>query len=87
MKIAFFDYAAFNTFYEWTLNDKKIAKKIADLLDDIQRHPATGIGKPEALRGNLAGHFSRRITDEHRLVYKIDGEAIIITSCKGHYQQ
>ncbi|WP_059369856.1 Txe/YoeB family addiction module toxin [Treponema endosymbiont of Eucomonympha sp.] len=86
MNIAFAGEKAFETFYEWTLTDKRIAKKIAELIRDIQRDPTgAGTGKPELLRGNLSGHYSRRITDEHRLVYKIDGDTIIITSCKGHY--
>ncbi|GHU76447.1 toxin YoeB [Spirochaetia bacterium] len=86
MKLAFAGEKTFETFYEWTLIDKKIAKKIAELIRDIQRNPTEGIGKPEILHGNLSGHYSRRITDEHRLVYKIEGDTIIITSCKGHYE-
>ncbi|MDR1287542.1 MAG: Txe/YoeB family addiction module toxin [Treponema sp.] len=85
MTIAFADIAAFNSFYEWTVEDKKTAKKIAELVRDIERDPEHGIGKPEPLKGNLAGHFSRRITDEHRLVYKVENNVIVITSCKGHY--
>jgi toxin YoeB len=85
MKIAFYDIDAFNTFYEWTKENKKTAKKITELIRDIERDPEHGIGKPEPLKGSLAGHFSRRITDEHRLIYKVSGDTIIITSCKGHY--
>jgi toxin YoeB len=86
MKITFAGEKTFETFYEWTLTDKKIAKKITELIRDIQRDPTgEGTGKPKLLHGNLSGHYSRRITDEHRLVYKIDGDTIIITSCKGHY--
>jgi toxin YoeB len=87
MKIAFFDIATFNNFYSWTTEDKRIAKKIAELIKDIERHPSEGIGKPEALRGNLSGHYSRRITDEHRLIYKVEGDTVVITSCKGHYDE
>ncbi|MDR0867441.1 MAG: Txe/YoeB family addiction module toxin [Planctomycetota bacterium] len=85
MNISFSDYAAFASFYEWTLTDKKIAKKIMELIQDIERHPTTGIGKPEALKYEFSGAYSRRITGEHRLVYKIDGDALIIVSCRGHY--
>jgi toxin YoeB len=87
MKIAFFDIAAFNSFYSWTTEDKRKEKKIAELIKDNDRHPSEGIGKPEALRGNLSGHYSRRITDEHRLIYKVEGDIIVITSCKGHYDK
>jgi toxin YoeB len=86
VKVAFFDEAVFQTFYEWTIIDKKTAKKIAELIKDIERDPVNGIGKPEALKGNLAGHYSRRITEEHRLVYKIENDFIVITSCRGHYE-
>jgi toxin YoeB len=85
MKIAFYDIAAFNSFFEWTKEDKKIARKIAELIKDIERNPTEGIGKPEPLKGNLQDHYSRRITEEHRLIYKIENDTIIITSCKGHY--
>jgi toxin YoeB len=85
MKIAFYDLAAFNSFYEWTKEDKKVAKKIADLIRDIERDPEHGIGHPEPLKGNLVDHFSRHINDEHRLIYKVEGDTITITSCKGHY--
>jgi len=86
MKIAFYDIAAFNTYAEWTREDRKIAKKIADLIRDIERHPAEGLGKPEMLKGSLQGHYSRRITETHRLIYKVENDTIVITSCKGHYE-
>jgi toxin YoeB len=76
---------AFNTFFEWTLADKKIARKIAELIRDIQRNPYDGIGKPEALKHEFSGYYSRRITEKHRLVYKVIDDTIIINSCKGHY--
>jgi toxin YoeB len=85
MKIVFYDIAAFNSFFEWTKEDKRTARKITELIKDIERHPTEGIGKPEPLKGNLQGHYSRRITKEHRLIYKIENDAIVITSCKGHY--
>ena len=86
MKVSFIDGTTFESFYQWTLIDKKIAKKIAELIRDIQRNPTGGIGKPEPLKENLAGYYSRRINKEHRLVYKIEGDTIIIVSCKDHYE-
>ncbi|HMS29847.1 MAG TPA: Txe/YoeB family addiction module toxin [Saprospiraceae bacterium] len=67
-----------------TLN-KAIIKKIAQLIDDIQIHPYSGLGKPEPLKHNLSGAWSRRITKEHRLVYELDNDNILILSAKGHY--
>ena len=64
----------------------KIINKIKLLLADIAQHPYTGIGKPEALKGNLSGFWSRRIDDANRLIYRINGEFIDILSCKGHYE-
>ena len=59
--------------------------KILELINDIQKHPFEGIGKPEPMKNEYAGFWSRRINDEHRLVYKITDEKIEISSCKGHY--
>ena len=69
-----------------TGNDK-IMKRITQLLKDIELHPFTGLGKPEPLKGNLQGKWSRRITDEHRMVYSISNERIYVYvfSLKGHY--
>ena len=66
-------------------NDNKLLKKIFELLNDIQNDPFKGIGKPEALKGDLKGYWSRRINDEHRLVYTITNEHIIVISCRSHY--
>jgi toxin YoeB len=65
----------------------KIMKRITDLLNDIEKHPFTGIGKPEPLKGNLQGKWSRRINNEHRMVYSISNGSIYIYvfSLKGHY--
>lgn len=87
MKRVSFDSAAFGEFNEWAASDRKIHKKILELINSILRDPFAGIGKPEALKHQLRGYWSRRITDEHRLVYKITEEEIIIASCKGHYQE
>jgi toxin YoeB len=62
-----------------------ILKKINQLIRDIQRNPFDGIGKPEALKNNLSGFWSRRITDEHRIVYCIHDDSLIIAQCRGHY--
>ena len=69
----------------WQSTDKKVLKKINSLLKDIKREPFEGIGKPEPLKYELAGCWSRRITDEHRLVYIVDDTEISIVSCKYHY--
>ncbi len=69
----------------WQKIDKKMTKKINELLRDIKRNPFDGIGKPEPLRHELQGCWSRRINDEHRLVYKLYDDAIAIVSCRYHY--
>ncbi len=65
--------------------NKQIQKKIEELMIDMQEHPFTGIGQPEALKYNLSGFWSRRINQEHRIVYQVIDEIIEITSLKGHY--
>jgi toxin YoeB len=90
MKIIFNDdNSAFEDFTAWALVDKNIYKKIISLIKDIKRNPTDGIGKPEPLKYDLSGCWSRRITDEHRLVYQIaeNKEAVIIISCKYHYEK
>ncbi len=74
-------------YQHWVKNDKKIAKRINLLLMDIKRNPndENGLGKPERLKENLQGYFSRRITSEHRLVYKIIDELIVVAQCRYHY--
>ena len=71
----------------WVQNDRKILKRINILLADIKRNPedANGLGKPERLKGSYRGYFSRRITSEHRLVYKIIGDLIVVAQCQYHY--
>ena len=86
MKQLTFDSEAFDDFCNWAIYDKQVFKKILELLKSINRTPFQGIGKPELLKFNKAGYWSRRITSEHRLVYKIDNQNnIFIASCKGHY--
>ncbi|NJO15534.1 MAG: Txe/YoeB family addiction module toxin [Thioploca sp.] len=84
-KIAF-ETHAFQDFTEWATSDKKRYRRIIHLITDILRHPYSGIGKPEPLKYELNGYWSRRIDDEHRLVYKVEEENIIIISCKYHYE-
>lgn len=87
MKKVAFEPGAFEQLGEWATEDKKVFKKILALIKDIQREPFTGIGKPEPLKYELQGYWSRRITDEHRLVYKLEEDLLIILSCKYHYDQ
>jgi len=69
----------------WELHDVKMIRKIHRLLDDIDRNGHEGIGKPEPLRHNLHGWWSRRITEAHRLVYRFDDDFIHILHCRNHY--
>ena len=71
MKNIVFDPKAFKQFNEWAIEDKKLYKKIVDLIGEILRHIFSGFGKPKRLKHQLKGYWSRRINDEHRLVYKI----------------
>lgn len=70
----------------WQQQDKKILQRINDLIKDAMRSPFKGIGKPEPLKGDLAGCWSRRITDEHRLVYAVRDNRLHIIQCRFHYQ-
>jgi len=85
MKRVVFEVEAFEDFNNWAIFDIKTFKKISGLIKDIKRDPFTGIGKPELLKHELSGYWSRRITDEHRLVYKISDNDIVVYSCRGHY--
>ena len=80
-----FESSAFADFNDWARLDKKIQRKIIELIKHIDRHPFQGLGKPEALKHDLSSYWSRRINQEHRLVYKVTNEEIIILSCKYHY--
>jgi len=80
-----FEASAFNDFNEWSSKDKKIYQKIVKLIKEIDRAPFTGIGKPEPLKYQLSGYWSRRINDEHRLVYQVTDSEILIIACKYHY--
>ncbi|WP_417499245.1 Txe/YoeB family addiction module toxin [Methylophaga sp.] len=76
---------AWNSYLYWQTQDKKTLKRINKLIADVQRSPFEGIGKPEALKENLSGFWSRRIDDTNRLVYAVDDSAITIISCRYHY--
>lgn len=80
-----FEREAFAQFIQWASEDKKIHAKIVELITDVLRDPFSGLGKPEPLKHNLKGYWSRRITNEHRLVYKVTDDQILIVSCKLHY--
>ena len=69
----------------WIENDRKLALRIIRIIEEIQRNPFKGIGKPEPLKGDFKGFWSRRIDDEHRLIYKVEEGILIIHSCRFHY--
>jgi toxin YoeB len=78
---------AWDDYLYWNETDKKQIKKINELIKEIDRTPYEGIGKPEALKLNLSGYWSRRIDQEHRIVYKIDEGQIIFISLRFHYKK
>ena len=78
---------AWEDYISWQTEDKKTLKKINALIKHIQRTPYEGIGKPEPLKFDLAGLWSRRIDLEHRLVYRIDGSDLLIIACRYHYDK
>lgn len=80
------DEQAWEDFLYWVENDKKILRKIKELIKDIDRNIYKGIGKPEPLRGNLSGYWSRRIDDKNRIVYKVENNVIYFLQCGSHYR-
>ncbi|AMJ73177.1 MULTISPECIES: Txe/YoeB family addiction module toxin [Pseudomonadati] len=76
---------AWNSYVYWQTQDKKTLKRINKLISDVKRSPFDGIGKPEPLKENLSGFWSRRIDDTNRLVYAVDDTSITIISCRYHY--
>jgi len=84
MKIVFAD-RGWEDFTHWVENDRKIAIRIVRLIKDIEREPFEGLGKPEPLRHDLTGFWSRRITDEHRLIYTVDKGRVLIAQARYHY--
>ena len=73
-------------YLHWQKTDKALLKRINMLIKEIQREPFQGIGKPEPLRHGLSGYWSRRINDEHRLVYKVADDAVLIAQLRYHYE-
>ena len=84
MKLVFSE-NAWDDYQHWLRTDKKLLKRLNSLIRDIQRSPYEGIGKPEPLKHALSGYWSRRITDEHRIVYKVNDDAIFIAQARYHY--
>ena len=76
---------AWQDYFYWSRMDDRVREKINTLIEDIQRHPFKGLGKPEPLKRNLRGFWSRRITREHRLVYRIEAGVLQIAQCRFHY--
>ncbi|MEY2828369.1 MAG: hypothetical protein RIQ33_227 [Bacteroidota bacterium] len=86
MKKIQFTIHAFEEYNQWLMEDKKVHQRLVDLIKEISRTPFTGKGKPEPLKHELKGYWSRRITDEHRLVYRVTNDFVEIIHCKYHYQ-
>lgn len=84
MRIVFAEHAWEDYLY-WQKKDRRMVQRINSLIRDIQRSPFDGVGKPEALKHALSGWWSRRINDEHRIVYKVEGDAILIAQLRYHY--
>ncbi|MEM1145100.1 MAG: Txe/YoeB family addiction module toxin [Pseudomonadota bacterium] len=76
---------AWEDYLYWQRSDKKMLKRINTLIKDITRDPFEGIGKPEPLKHALSGYWSRRINDEHRIVYKVEGDSLLIAQLRYHY--
>ena len=87
IKILSWTKEAWSDYVYWQKQDKKTLKRINKLIIDTQRSPFEGIGKPEPLKENLAGFWSRRIDDTNRLVYIVDGTQLTIISCRYHYEK
>lgn len=85
MKVSFTE-NAWEDYLYWQKMDKKTVRRINALIKDIKRSLFEGLGKPEGLKYDLAGKWSRRITDEHRLIYQVDGDHLIVYACRYHYQ-
>lgn len=77
--------AAWDDYLYWQRQDRRIVERINTLIRDVQRSPYAGIGKPEPLKHALSGYWSRRITDEHRMVYRVEGDAVLIALLRYHY--
>ncbi len=81
-----FEEGALEDFKWWVTNDRRIALKILELIEHSVKEPFSGPGKPEALKHDLKGYWSRRINDEHRLVYQVKQDELIVIACRYHYK-
>ena len=84
MNLVFSDHAC-EDYLSWQKTGKKVLKRINLLIKDCQRHPCSGLGKPESLKHSLSGYWSRRICGEHRMVYRIEGDNLLIAQLRYHY--
>lgn len=84
MKLIFAE-TAWEDYLYWQKTDKKVLKRLHMLIKEIKRNPFEGIGKPEPLKHALSGYWSRRINDEHRIVYKVDGDSMLTAQMRYHY--
>ncbi|WP_299409830.1 Txe/YoeB family addiction module toxin [Acaryochloris sp. IP29b_bin.148] len=84
MKLVFSE-NAWDDYLYWQRKNPKMLKRINNLIKEIQRQPFEGVGKPEPLKHNLSGYWSRRITDEHRIIYKVDNDLLMIAQLRYHY--
>ena len=84
MRLVFAD-QAWEDYLYWQEMDRKVIRRIHELIKDTKRHPFAGIGKPEPLRHALLGYWARRITDEHRMVYRVSGDDLLIAQLRYHY--
>lgn len=80
-----FEDAAWDDYLYWQQTDKAMLRRVNTLIKDIKRDPFSGIGKPEPLKFNFSGYWSRRIDDEHRVVYKVVDDEVILAQLRGHY--
>lgn len=84
MKLIFAE-TAWEDYLYWQQKDRRMVERINKLIKEVQREPLTGIGKPEPLKHALSGYWSRRITEEHRMVYRVEGDALLIAQLRYHY--
>lgn len=86
MKLVF-DEDAWDDYLHWQQHDRTLLRKLNRLIEECTRTPFDGTGKPEPLRGDYSGWWSRRITEEHRLVYRVEADSLLIAQCRYHYQR
>ena len=84
MRLIFAD-TAWDDYLYWQQQDRRMVERINKLIKEVRHEPFAGIGKPEPLKHALAGYWSRRMTDEHRMVYRIDGDSMLIAQLRYHY--